>query len=295
MNLLCPNCQKPLTVPDQYAGQLMKCPLCNGTFSVPGLAPPSAPPPPPPSQPDVFQVSPEPPPPSPRQEPARSRRDATPAPPPPPPPPTSGYQRTFSLTLNPKAAAWVAPAAIVLIFVLLFFPWVSTYLTDGNQWYSQLGWGTGFGSQRSFLGILYILLLFPTLFVAIALAVVPLLPIKLPPQLAPLLPWRSAAVAAVVLLPTLFLAAQCLLFGFGLENTVLTTGDGPKSEKPGDTLEDKLRARETTRTVARATLDRSLWPYLAGVLHLIALAGCGIDLWLERRGPSLPPRMDLLW
>ena len=37
MNLLCPNCQKMLTVPEQYAGQLMKCPLCNGTFTVPAL------------------------------------------------------------------------------------------------------------------------------------------------------------------------------------------------------------------------------------------------------------------
>jgi len=33
MNLLCPNCQKMLTVPEQYAGQLMKCPLCSGNFN----------------------------------------------------------------------------------------------------------------------------------------------------------------------------------------------------------------------------------------------------------------------
>ena len=37
MNLLCPNCQKMLTVPEQYAGQLMKCPLCSGNFTVPAL------------------------------------------------------------------------------------------------------------------------------------------------------------------------------------------------------------------------------------------------------------------
>jgi hypothetical protein len=29
-----------LTVPEQYAGQLMKCPLCNGTFTVPALPQP---------------------------------------------------------------------------------------------------------------------------------------------------------------------------------------------------------------------------------------------------------------
>src|SRR5438105_269211 len=74
MNLLCPNCQKMLTVPEQYAGQLMKCPLCSGTFTVPALpqpafgAPePSAPPPPPPPPPvggDIYTMrqEPEPPP-----------------------------------------------------------------------------------------------------------------------------------------------------------------------------------------------------------------------------------------
>lgn len=37
MNLLCPSCQNPLAVPEQYAGQLMKCPLCNNNFTVPAL------------------------------------------------------------------------------------------------------------------------------------------------------------------------------------------------------------------------------------------------------------------
>jgi hypothetical protein len=37
MNLLCPSCQNPLSVPEQYAGQLMKCPLCNNNFTVPPL------------------------------------------------------------------------------------------------------------------------------------------------------------------------------------------------------------------------------------------------------------------
>ncbi len=57
MNLLCPNCQKMLTVPEQFAGQLMKCPLCSGTFTVPALpaggSDPAVPMPPPlPPEPD---------------------------------------------------------------------------------------------------------------------------------------------------------------------------------------------------------------------------------------------------
>ncbi len=46
INLLCPNCQKPLSAPVQYAGQLIRCPLCAGTFTVPPLPKMSAPPPP---------------------------------------------------------------------------------------------------------------------------------------------------------------------------------------------------------------------------------------------------------
>jgi hypothetical protein len=52
MNLLCPNCQKQLSVGDQYAGQLMKCPLCQGTFTVPTLPPGESSPPPP--RPETF-------------------------------------------------------------------------------------------------------------------------------------------------------------------------------------------------------------------------------------------------
>jgi hypothetical protein len=39
MELVCPKCQKKLTIPEQYAGQLMRCPLCQGFFNVPAASP----------------------------------------------------------------------------------------------------------------------------------------------------------------------------------------------------------------------------------------------------------------
>jgi LSD1 subclass zinc finger protein len=58
MEFLCPSCQKPLQVPDQYAGTRMKCPLCQAMFTAPALPPASssaapgpAPFPPPPPHP----------------------------------------------------------------------------------------------------------------------------------------------------------------------------------------------------------------------------------------------------
>src|SRR5271166_5273233 len=103
MNLLCPNCQKMLQVPEQYAGQLMKCPLCTGTFTVPALPQAPAPPPPPPQQ---FQ---------PPQSVPQPHHDlgmgggsapehaAAPAPPP------AGYTHQRSFTVSSRLMSWVAP------------------------------------------------------------------------------------------------------------------------------------------------------------------------------------------
>src|SRR5947209_2379435 len=167
MNLLCPNCQKPLTVPEQYAGQPMRCPLCSGTFTVPALPTPAAPaapiapmPPPPPSS--VATVAPAdtygfkepvPPPTSPAPAapaadlafeqmsspsrapsaitggaPSASRQSFTEAQPTYPSTPTpEGYQRKYTVWFSPKHLQYVAPIAVFLVFILTFFPWVGVY------------------------------------------------------------------------------------------------------------------------------------------------------------------------
>src|SRR5262249_2012181 len=42
MNLVCPHCQKMVTVSEQNAGQSMKCPLCGNAFQAPVLPETSA-------------------------------------------------------------------------------------------------------------------------------------------------------------------------------------------------------------------------------------------------------------
>src|SRR5262245_19679954 len=101
MNLLCPSCQKMLQVPEQYAGQQMRCPLCSNTFTVPPLpdAPTLAPtPPPPPPQPKtpVYSLADESsPPPLPsagaKDVPEFSKQSSAPAPAPAPPPVVGDY------------------------------------------------------------------------------------------------------------------------------------------------------------------------------------------------------------
>ncbi len=172
MNLLCPNCQKMLTVPEQYAGQLMKCPLCGGTFTVPALpaslpagapAPAAPAPPPAPSAPETYAV--------------RSDGNAPAAPawgPPPVEPlsaaqdhadiptvlpaeaastvpvpatstaPPEGYHRTWTVWFSPKVLPWLAPVCVALVFILQFFPWVGVY-PGGQTMISAIAYGAAFG------------------------------------------------------------------------------------------------------------------------------------------------------
>src|SRR6516225_5171125 len=94
MELMCPHCQQKLTIPDQYAGQLMRCPLCNGTFTAPAL---SAPPPP------VFSMTPEPPPPSPiSTEPMQPSSLPPPLPETLPPLAPGEYSRSLKIVFSPR-------------------------------------------------------------------------------------------------------------------------------------------------------------------------------------------------
>lgn len=176
MNLLCPNCQKTLTVPEQFAGQTMKCPLCNGNFTVPSLpAPtePASPPPPPVSAPaapageaqPAFLASP---PPGPPAAPALEHA-AEPAfkitPPPaasPPvsePPATTAAARSAdattaqptrhrTLVIRGRVLRWVPPLALLVIFFLQFFPWFGIY-PGGVPAVTQNAWGAAFNLTPS--------------------------------------------------------------------------------------------------------------------------------------------------
>lgn len=171
MNIQCPSCQRLLQVPDQAAGQLMKCPLCNGTFTLPGLPPepggapaaPSAAPPADPfaalgapagapgtdpalpptlTSPDPFAgLNPTPP-----SAPA-TLRSASPPPPPatPPSPPPAGYSKTCTVWFSRQVLQYVAPVAVALVFFLQFPALVGISL-GGVPVATQGAWGAAFGS-----------------------------------------------------------------------------------------------------------------------------------------------------
>jgi hypothetical protein len=301
MNLLCPNCQKMLTVPEQYAGQLMKCPLCAGTFTVPAL--PSAPAAPPPPVPDVHTHQPEPPsltePVDVMPEPHDGGAELP-----------AGYRKTCTLTFSPKWLMWIPLGAVVLIFILQFLPWVGVY-PGGVAAIYQGAWGAAFGSVTvdedlgkgaplkeedvgvSILAIFYILLfVILALPVTIGAAVVKFLPDKLPAGIRPILSWTWGIVAAVNVLVFFFLALQ-LLVGFSVESKFHeTVTDKMKADKDAKGAEKKQQ--EAARGAIMQMLHRTFWLRLAVCLHLLAIVCALLLFWVDRRGLRRPlPRLQL--
>jgi hypothetical protein len=324
MNLLCPNCQKMLTVPEEFAGQLMKCPLCNGTFTVPVLAG-TAPPPPPSGQPepDIYSIrhEPAPPPSTPPLPPPEPPPPPSTATTPTPPPPKSSlapedYQHTLTVSLSPKVLPWVAPVCLLLIFILQFFDWDGLYLggvpaVTGNAWYAAFGAYSVDGDLKSrvpfiedekhkpgasVLTIFYLLLFFPALVVTVASVVITMVPIKLPPQVEKLLPWRWGIVAAVNLILFLFLGLQVLL-GFSLDGRYREWVDKEvKREAKGNPTTPERKLAEAQRGVLLEMSRHTFWLRLVVLLHLVAIMCAVLMFWINQRGTHRPlPKLELRW
>jgi hypothetical protein len=207
MEIHCPSCQRRLTIPDQYAGQMMKCPLCNNTFQAPALAPVPAPATaPPPPLPPVGMTAPPPLPTSVRPEEPSS-----------PPSPPGDYVHHWHVWISPRVVPWVVLGLVVLVFVLTFFPWLRE-ITILETHDVQSAWGSF--EHGDGLLIVYDLLLVLLLLVSIPAAVVPLFAGSMPPGVRDLLKWRYVVVGGIALLSFLFLVLQ-LLMGFHEEHRIV--------------------------------------------------------------------------
>jgi hypothetical protein len=346
MNLLCPNCQKMLTVPEQYAGQLMKCPLCQGTFTVPTLPAAPPPPPPPPSAPDIYRLqdpSPAPPPSmppsytSPLIQPSAPAVPPPPPPPPPPPLPPGEYTRKATIGFSPKVLQFVPAVAMALIFILQLAPWVGVYFggyaaVSQNAWGAMIGttpteendlkilfrWTTegdlkkdlanmkegketklrdvavlAYAPSFSFLALCYLLLYFPTAALTVACVVLPLLPVKLPPAVQPLLKWKWALALLLNLLLFSILLLQ-LALGFGIESAVKNAqSERIKTlvELKSDPLPKMLQDAMLSDAVDRVQLTRTV--YVVILLHLLTIVCALLMFWLNQREAFNKPLPEL--
>jgi hypothetical protein len=349
MNLLCPHCQRLITIPDEKAGQITNCPLCQQAFPVPALpqtastpyavkSPPAAPEsagshraapaPQGDAGADVFALAPEQPaqrrtttpPPQVEQQPSRTRTEAArpaPAPKPPLPPPPGDYQHTYSIWISPHVIPLIAPLSLGLVFVLMFFPWTGSF-PGGRLVYTQTLFQAIAGTFTTdavgdrvlnlssdiskHIGLDWLAILYFVLWLlALAVAVVPVVmrqkPFDLPPALREIWPWRSILAIVVCVLVLVVLLTDAAR-GFGLENAL--------ARKVDETLKDQLPAQPTDEETAkwnvqrgaelgRLQLHRTSWFRLAELLHLLAIAGVSLELWLERRGTRPTPRIDFRW
>ncbi len=274
MDIQCPSCQKKLVIGDQFAGQLTKCPSCEGVFMAPTLATPpttatvaaTAPAPQPPT-PDVIPFSGDAPP-RPSYAPPVSS-----APPPPPPsapvtfePEPSGppgeFSKSHTLRLCPETLRWIVPGALTFLFLLSFFTWVSVLARlvgpDYTDNYSV--WGLAFGEPMSVSWIFYILI---TFFLALPLASVRLLMeinvIPTPAAIGPFWKWRP------------------VLLGGLLTFTLLLALLGRMMLMPLQTSEFGM--------------------FLGLRVHLVAVIVCALEYWLiHRKTTRLPlPEVTARW
>lgn len=333
MRLLCPNCQKELQVPDQYAGQLMKCPLCAGNFSVPTLAQipggVAAPPPPPPlpaempvyRAPEVPQAP----------TPAPVRQPAVPAAPPPPPPPPGSFGHNRSYEIHAKLIAWIAPLSLLIVVGLMFMPWVGMYpggqpavtqdalnIAFGGVWYDKPGW-YGYSTNEKPWSIYYagkiddlidpgIGLLMIFFIVAVLLALVlalasaafsfGLLPV--PAGLLSFWGLRSLFIGLLSLAALVLLGIQ-VYSGFPLEKVAASQVAKEVEAKREATTATGTKndaahwAMEEGIRLAGYQLSGTIYLRLVVALAALATIGAFLDFWLMRRGNKPLPRMDLYW
>lgn len=356
MNLLCPSCQKTLQVAEENAGQQMKCPHCSTMFTAPSLAVSPAPPPsspltvtppafapyesveatpPPVLQPDheIYSFVPSeaapvdrkpeaaPPPVRPRPEvPPRAASEPPVSPRPTataPAPPPAGYLRTATISLSPRVVPWITPAALGIVFFLMFFTWVGWYPADIPV-FTQNGWQVAFGSygfekvfwskvmednnpespDRSWLGIFFVLTFLPALLLAVGVIAVPRLNVHVPPVVERLWPWRTAIVGGASLL-TLFFLVLLLLGGFPLEKKLQESAKQLYGKHRADAKTDEgnqvVDLKEGMH-IGQFQPRRTVWLDLVLIFLLMGVLGVVLDFWLERRGKARPmPRVDIHW
>jgi hypothetical protein len=279
-----------LSVPEEFAGQMMKCPLCGGTFPTPslpgaplgGFSPPA--PPPAPALPEPYALAPAPvptlPPPSDRPklaplpdlpasittEPAlapprkkeRSSRDdgdeQRPRKVQPPEPVTPGeYKHGFSFGFDLGIITWLPPALLTVVFLLSFFPWSAEGAVSHNLWECAISIGVRF--------IFYVILFVLAWLLSIASVVFGARLVPEPPFVQALGPWRHAIAGGVSVLAFLFLAIAYIEWVFLTQSPM------------------------------------TVWMRIAVRFHLLAILSALLELWLDsrqkRRAP--PPRIDVRW
>jgi hypothetical protein len=328
MRLLCPFCQKAITVPDTEAGKAVNCPECGQQFAAPQLytpapAPLSELPPLPPEKRDGYQPVPEtyvs------KGEPTH-RVDLDLPDVPAPDRELSGYSHIASLPLEPQVLRWIPAGALLLTFVLTVFPWNGCF-PAGYSAFTQNAWGAAMGvmshddvayqelrvgdsktgdkvgdvlDKRLHMNLWlfpYLLLIFPTLLLAVAGPIVEMGKVKLPPDVQPYWQYRPVVLGILATLLLLLLLAQWAS-GFGLQRAVSEWAEAEFAEsKAAANTPEKLQVWEMQVAMLKGKFHvrATPWVRIAVLLHLLAAAAVLAEAGLMMRGNKPPPRLAAMW
>ena len=299
--LNCPHCAKKVEISPSLAGKTTTCPLCGGPFTVP--IPQSAPPPP--TNPDPFLTTPTE---------AGVEKQTTPrySAPPPPPSPFAPTPSKLMPKLEGGWLPWVAPAGIILLFILMFFPWLgvscgSTVLVE------QSGFGVvfgGLGGPQEITGftsagvaplmLLFFLIVLAGLLIAVALVALPFAPSDLLRRIQPwperLLPHRP-----VVMLGLTAALSLLLFFHLFLPLPLESAAAGDKAvlimtEGLRQKLEGEIKVKSgSADMVALQWTRRTSWMGLAFLVSLIATGAALLDWAMTRPGVRYLPVLRIDW
>jgi hypothetical protein len=328
MRLLCPFCQKAITVPDTEAGKAVNCPECGQQFAAPQLYTPAPAPlselPPLPSEkrdgyspvPETYVGKGEP----------THRVDLDLPDVPAPDRELSGYSHIASLPLEPHVLRWIPAAALFLTFVLTVFPWNGCF-PAGYSAFTQNAWGAATGvmshddvayeelrvgdsktgdkvgdvlDKRLHMNLWlfpYLLLIFPTLLLAVAGPVVDMGKVKLPPEVQRYWQYRPVVLGVLATLLLLLLLAQWAS-GFGLQRAVNEWAEAEFAEsKATATTPEKLQVWEMQVAMLKGKfhVKTTPWLRLAVLFHLLAAAAVLAEAGLMMRGTKPPPRVAAMW
>jgi len=238
------------------------------------------------------------------------------------PEPVAGdYRHRVNVWLSPRVLPWIAVGALVIVFILMFFPWVG-YYPGGVGVATQNAWQAAFGScsfdpdlekmpplsisnekgkedriqpGASVLLIFFVLIFLLALVAVLGAAALGILPGPLPPRVEQLRPWRWAIVSGITLLAFLLFAFQ-LVGGFNLANALRDRVEkqGAANVNAATTATEKKEMEVKTALHASAvrttcSLRTSFW------LMLLAVVCAALTYSLSRRTSRPLPRMELLW
>jgi hypothetical protein len=222
------------------------------------------------------------------------------------------------LTLNRGVVPWLAPVALLVAFVLTFFPWVGVY-PNGTPVYTQSAWRAATGSlpppdpigdevmqlepallkhkSVSLLLLFYLILLIPAVLLAVAERLIPLTGGTVPDVFRTVWTYRQtiqAWLSAVLFL----LLVGAATFGIGLESAAAAAAEEAVPMPPaaeGTTPSSReIQVRNVKRDVKLASyaLDRTIWMTLAVIMHVVAVTGTALDQWLDRNPGRPAPRVE---